>query len=317
MKNLQISLISFILAIALVGSAFAQNYEFKVMASKGKPVVQKDNSKTWNKIKLGTKIFSKDKIKLTGKSYISLVHKTGKTVELKKEGTYSVKELSKKMGSKGSNVSKRFSDYLLDEISSSDDLLASGDHRDNMEITGSVERSMNTQPFINKKALQLNSPRKANLLNNVFTVRWHEFENAKEYEFILSDRFDKPITTKNVHGTFLTVDASELNLDKDTYYFWKVKAKGDDKNKSDDACFLILSDEKAKAIRDTVEIIKSEVGGDKNASAKIILAAFYEQNYIIDEALKAYREAVVLAPDVDIYTKLYKRFLNRIKVTEK
>jgi len=33
--------------------------------------------------------------------------------------------------------------------------------------------------------------------------------------------------------------------------------------------------------------------------------------------MKAYKDAVTLAPDVDIYTKLYNRFLTRINVSEK
>jgi len=317
MKKLQFTLISCLLALALTGSLLAQNYEFKVMAAKGKPAVQKENSKSWVDIKLGAQLGSKDKIKLLAGSYLSLVHKSGKTVELKQAGTMSVADLSKNIGPSNSGVSKRFAEYLLDEISSSEDLLASGEHRDKMKTTGSVERSMNTQPFVNRNALQLNSPRKVNFLNNVFTFRWNEYETAKEYEFVLSDRFDKPVLSKTVIGTSITLNADEMKLDKDTYYFWSVKAKGNDKNKSDDACFLIFSNEKIKAIRDTVDAIKKELGDENTASAKIILAAYYEQNHIVEEALKSYRDAVTLAPDVEIYTKLYKRFLNRINVTEK
>jgi hypothetical protein len=316
MKYLRISLIYCILWMLFLGSATAQQYEFKVMASKGKPTVQKSSSGSWSNIKLGTKIHLNDKIKLSGNSYISLVHKSGSTLELKKAGIYSVKKLSGQIGSNETNVSKRFADYLLDEIGGSDDLLARGDHRSNMEFTGSVERGIETQPFINKKAIQLNSPRKVNFLSSVLTFRWHDYENTQEYEFILSDRFDKPVYTKDVQNTYITIDAHELGLERDTYYFWTVKPKGKEKNKSNDACFLILSEEKTGTIKDTVDMIKKEVGDQNSASAKIILAAFYEQNYIIDEALKSYREAIALAPDVEIYNKLYKRFLNRINVND-
>jgi len=317
MKNLRISLLSCLLAIALTGSLFAQNYDFKVMAAKGKATIQKENSKSWTDVKLGTQLSGKDMIKLTGNSYISLVHKSGKTVELKKAGSFSVAELSKSVGSNKSSVSKRFADYLMDEISSSDDMLAAGEHRDKMKTTGSVERSMNTQPFVNKDALQLNSARKVNFLNTTFTFRWKEFEQSKDYEFVLADRFDKPVVTKNVTGTMVTLNADELKLDKDTYYFWSVRVKGKEKQKSDDACFLILSDDKVNAIKDTVELIKSEFEDPNTASAKIILAAYYEQNHIVDEALKAYQEAKTLAPDVEIYDRLYQRFLSRTNISEK
>jgi len=165
--------------------------------------------------------------------------------------------------------------------------------------------------------VQLNSPRKVNFINTVFTFRWHPVKNVKKYEFILTDRFDKPVFSKFVYNTSLTIDAREANLDRDTYYFWKVKAEGEKEFKSDDACFLILSNNRTKAIEDTVKMIEQEVGDVNSPSAQVILGAFYEQNYIIDQALKSYRQAVTLAPDVKIYEKLYKRFLNRIKVTEK
>lgn len=318
MKNFKLSLISLILAVSMISVAFGQQYEFKVMATKGNLTVQKEKSNSWNPIKLGTQVFGSDKIKLGGDNpYMSLVHKSGKTLEIKKSGTYTVSDLTKQIGTKGAGVSKKFADYLMDELGDSDDLLADGDHRKNMGVTGSVTRAIPDQPFIKKDGLRLNSPRKVNLINSVFTFRWISVDNTKEYEFVLTDRFDKPVMTKEVHGNSITLNADELKLARNTYYFWKVRAKGDKKSKSDDACFLVLSDDKIKSIQDTIETIKNEVGEDNNPTSKIILAAFYEQNYIIDEALRSYREAVALAPDVDFYQKLYQRFLNRINVTEK
>jgi hypothetical protein len=314
MKKLQISMIACLLVLALTASLMAQGYEFKVMASKGKSEVQKENSTNWADLKVGTQLGSKDKIKLTANTYLSLIHKSGKTIELKNAGTYSVAELSTGLSSNQANVSKRFSDYLMAELSSSEDLMSS--KKGDKKTTGSVERSMNTQPFVDRNALQLNSPRKINLLSNVFTFRWNEFENAKEYEFTLTDRFDKPVFTKTVIGNSFTLNADEMKLDKDTYYFWRVKAKGNDKSKSDDACFLVLSNEKVKAIKDTVETIRKEVGDD-NATSKMILAAYYEQNFLVEEALKSFKEAVAMAPEIDQYKNLYKRFLQKYHLSEK
>lgn len=317
MKNLKLSLLSFLLSLTMITVAFGQQYEFKIMATSGNPTMQKDKSSSWDKAKLGTQVFGNDKIKLTGNAYVSLVHKSGKTLEIKKAGTYTISDLSKQMTSKGAGVSAKFADYLMDELGDSDELLAKGDHRKNMGVTGSVTRAIPDQPFIKKDGLRLNSPRKVNLISPIYTFKWVTADNSKEYEFILTDRFDKPVLTKEVQGNSITLNADEMKLARNTYYFWKVKAKGDKKSKSDDACFLILSQDKVNSIKDTVETIKSEVGDENNPTSKIILAAFYEQNYIIDEALRSYKEAVALAPEVEFYQKLYQRFLTRINVTEK
>lgn len=317
MKPLRITFLTAILTLIFLSTTIAQQFEFRVMATKGKIELEKSGSKKWNKLKVGSKIFKNDKIKISGKSYLSLVYKTGKTIELKKSGTYNISKLAKKVSTSKSNVSKRFTNYILDEVGGDEDFIAGNDFRKNMGITGSVERSLDNQPFMNKNILQLNSPRKVNFVNTVFTFRWHQIKNVKKYEFILTDRFDKPVFSKFVYNNSITIDASEANLDRDTYYFWKVKAESQKEYKSDDACFLILSKNRTQAIKDTVKMIEEEVGNTNSPSAQIILGAFYEQNYIIDQALKSYRQAVALAPDVKIYKKLYKRFLNRIKVTEK
>ena len=316
MKKLQISLASVILMFALIGTAVSQSYQFKVMATNGNPTIQKENSNNWESIKLGAKVNPKDQIKLSKNSYISLVHKSGKTIELKKSGTYKVADLSKQVNSSKSSVASKFADYLLDEVGGDEALLAEGNYRDNMGVTGSVTRDIPDQPFIKKDGLRLNSPRKVNLLSSVFTFKWISADNKTDYEFILTDRFDRPVMTKFVKGNSITLNADELKLDKNTYYFWKIKVKDDDKSKSEDACFLLLSTDKVKAIQDTVKTINEEVGDPDSPTAKLILAAFYEQNYIIDEALRSYKEAMTLAPDVDLYKKLYQRFLLKINVED-
>ncbi len=313
MNKLRNYLVSLIIIFLMINISFAQNYEFKVMASSGAVKVYNNDSKSWTDAKIGTKVKAQDKLKLSKNAYLSLIHKSGRSLELKKSGEFNVRELSNSINSKKSNVTSKFADYLIDEISSSDDLLAEGNR--NMSTTGSVTREID-QPFMKKNSLKLNSPRKVNFLGKVFTFNWLQKPGIKKYEFILSDRFDRPVFTKEVASTSITLNADELKLEKNTYYFWKVKAKGDDKTISEDACFMVLSNDKSKAILDTVKLIKDDLGNENTATSRIILAAYYEQNYLIDEALQNYREAVRLAPDVELYQKLYQRFLNRINIVD-
>jgi hypothetical protein len=314
------------IALFLNSFVVAKSYDFRVLASKGTVQVQKDASKNWDKLNTGATLNKNDKIKLAQKSYLSLVHSSGKTMEIKAQGSYNISDLASKVSAMKSNVSQRFANYVIDEISSSKDMLAKGNYKENMETTGSTERGMahfnpkkikdDNQPFMNKDSyISINFPRKVNFLNQDFTITWNKNGNNKEYEFQIADRFDKPIFTKTVSDTSISLSASALKLEKDVYYFWKVCLKNNSKVKSDDACFLVLSDKKATAIRDTVKLINEEMGAEKTATSSIILASFYEQNYIIDEAIKSYRAAIDQAPDVPEYQNMFKRFMKRIQVS--
>ncbi len=302
-----------VLAVCLlaVSSLYAGGYEFKVMAVKGNVKIYDASSKKWESAKTGSQASKNDKIKIHKNAYASLIHKSGKAVELSKPGTYNASAVSKKVAASKSNVSQRFADYLMDEISSSESLEES-DYASQMGTTGAVERSLEKP-----KPIKLNSPRKVHFMNPVFTFRWKPLKDVKNYKLIISDRFDKPIFEKEARCCSITLNADELDLNRDSYYFWKVRAESDKNKESDYACFLTLSDKKIGAIKDTVDIIKKELKGGNKASSQIILAAFYEQNYLISQAINSYQKALKYAPNVPIYDNLYKRFLNKLQITPK
>ena len=54
---------------------------------------------------------------------------------------------------------------------------------------------------------------------------------------------------------------------------------------------------------------------DESAMRKIVLAGFYETNFLLIDAVVAYEEAIQLAPDVDFYKEAYEEFQlrNRLK----
>ena len=88
---------AFILSILMVSAilGMSQGYTFKVLASKG--VTQVDNGSGWTVLKTGTKLNKDSKVKIANGSYVGLMHSSGKTMELKSAGTYSVENLSGKL----------------------------------------------------------------------------------------------------------------------------------------------------------------------------------------------------------------------------
>ena len=81
-----------LLLISFSSLVFAQTpkEDFKVLSHKGANTV---NNKP---LSTGTKLFSSDQIMVSVGGYIGLLHKTGKTLELRQPGTYTVAEISQK-----------------------------------------------------------------------------------------------------------------------------------------------------------------------------------------------------------------------------
>jgi len=93
------------LAILLASPLNAQDYVFKVLANKGGNTVKvADHSTDWQPIRTGATLNSNDELRISQNSYIGLVHASGKTVELKNEGNYFVRDLAAKLGNTRSSV---------------------------------------------------------------------------------------------------------------------------------------------------------------------------------------------------------------------
>jgi hypothetical protein len=307
MKRL-VYLVSLLLLIVSWSSIVAKSEEFRVLAAKGETLVQRDGKGSWNKLNTGNQLFANDNIKISNNAYLGLVHTKGRTMELKKAGTYSAGILAKELSSKKTKVSEQLANYLMKEVANKE---SDGNYKKNMGTPGAVERGMETDASGQKIKLIANCPRRLSIMGNTVNFSWSKATGKDVvYEFIITDRFDRQeFSTKLKENTF-SVDAEALKLSKDVYYFWKVKVSSNEEIRSDEICFSFLSAQRAASIKETVALLKEDIG-EENAPAKIILAKFYETNYLPNEADKAYQDAIKLMPDIDEYQGMYKEFLLR------
>ncbi len=307
MKKPLLTMIIFFLVISI---AFAGQFEFKVIAVKGN-VTYYTGSGSWKKVKTGTIINSNYKIKLEKNSYLGLIHKSGRTLELKKKGKWSAKELSQNINKEQTEVSRDLRTYILAKLGEDDG--GEYDYRESMGTVGAVERSLNPASVKGTTFVQLKSPRKVNFLDNSATFVWQKVNGENEYVFTITDRFDRIVHTKIVKGNKYTINADDLNLKQDDYYFWRVACNNDRTIKSPDCAFSFLSpDKKAKIEKDYQKLV-NEIGGENSALNQIVLGNFFEMNYLPDRALKHYKKAVEMEPSVAEYQNIYNNFLKRIK----
>ena len=93
----------------------AQSYSFRVLASNGKVLSKANNKRLW----AGSTVKSTDQIVLAPNAYLGLIHTNGKTIELKKAGTYKVSTLAAKVSGRQSSTTAKYVDRKSTRLNSS------------------------------------------------------------------------------------------------------------------------------------------------------------------------------------------------------
>ena len=305
--------LSLILALILMGfnySVSADKYLFKVLALNGEAFLKKGKSNKWVPLKTGDKLYFGDSVKIGKNSYLGLVHSSGRTKELTETRIYSAGKLSKSVSVKPGGLSKRLTNFIFEEIGDVEDVLQSDDYHYWLQSTASVERGIEPK-------ILLSFPNKTNLLRTMIHFAWRcSVPDKLSYEFYLFDSSNKEVYVKEISETSILIDLLDLNFEKDIYYRWNVKIANSSGFTGKNCSFKILSEAIAAPIKDSLRILKEELGTENSAIQQIILAAFYEKHNLMLDAMKSYLEAVRLAPDVEEYKRMYYVFLYKIRVDQ-
>ncbi len=279
----------------------AQNYEFKVMMSSGANQVNTGNG--WENVKNGSTLQSSDKIKVASPGYMGLVHRTGKTVQLKESGEFAIADLATQVGASGSGVAAKYADFVLSKMAEAG--AEDGDYRQNVNVTGAVKRAVGESGDI-----VIMMPTDGDIMNDVAVIRWNEIENAEGYKVILTDMFNEPFKSIETGAeTRMELDLNAAEFQEKKSIGIKIEALGTDK---ESAKYVIerLPEWESEPLKEELKLIVSEVDDD-NALGKIILASFYEQNNLLLDALTNYEQAIELEPDIDDFKLAYQDFLMR------
>ncbi|GAA5042926.1 hypothetical protein GCM10011506_45890 [Marivirga lumbricoides] len=295
-------------AVYMVGAtANAQEYVFKVLANKGDNSV-KLQGKAWAPLKTGQSLNSGDELKLSSEAYLGLMHKSGKTLEVKSSGEYKVSSLADNLKGKNSSVASKYADFVMNRMSSEK---GEGDYRKSLGATGAVDRALASGAKI--KVMAHSS---TDIINPEILIRWSEpkqvgEKEALKYEVVFSNLFDEVIKTEQTDKTAYMLNMNEAPFSQLENKFVKVKINvvGKDLNSEEYAIIIKPEDESAE-IKKTMNQLKTEVK-EENALDNVVMAAFYEDNNLLLDALTSYEKAIQLAPEVEIYQKAYEDFIIR------
>ena len=295
MKNKSILLaITFFLASTF---AFAQDEMFKVLASKGGNKLQTSGTSDWKPVFVGKKLTKGDKITIADNGYLGLAYKNGKTIELKKAGTYEVNKLASEVASQNASTTTKYANYLAGEMGKTGGEDMAKNKYKYMAVTGSVERG---------SGVAIIAPKEVKAFNNTLTIEWKSEPGAKDYVVEVTNLFGDIVLTKETKDTSMIIN---LDKKKERIYVTKVYLK-ENQNYVGEIKIEYPSEDKSIELNKEITELNTQLP-ENNALNKMIFASFYEDNKLFLEALQSYQTAIKLQPDVDDYKLAYNQFLER------
>jgi hypothetical protein len=299
--------ISLILAgLMIIGlTGFGQDYTFRIMVSKGENKVKVSGSGDWKALRIGEKLNDGDELKVADKGYLGLVHKSGKTKEIKTPGTYNIKELSSAIAASAQNIASKYADFVISKMSPEE---KEANRRKYASVTGAVERGDSDA------SINIFMPTSVSVYNPEIMLRWDPVEGQNTtYVIKLKDLFEQTIMVAETNETNYTIDFTDPKLSGaivENLVIVNVSVKGNEDIKSKDAAIERVDKNAAASFVVELEDLQANLG-EQSSINNLILAEFYEENNLLLDALTSYEYAIKMSPDVEYYKEAYDEFLMR------
>jgi hypothetical protein len=292
-------------AVLIASPLNAQDYVFKVLANKGGNTVKvADHIMDWEPIRTGATLNSDDELRISENSYVGLVHASGKTVELKSEGNYYVRDLAAKLGNTKSSVASKYANFVINKMTTDENQDINKNHREYLTVTGAVERSVLDAP------ISLKMPSSVEVLNEEALIRWDAVKDAKGYVFTVRNMYDEVIFTKELAKPQILLALGKAPVATEELVIVNVRVKGNEEIYSGNYGIKRLTGVDADPILKELDQLSVSLKEETSLN-KLILATFFEENNLLIDALMNYEKAVQLSPEVEQFKIAYELFTKR------
>jgi hypothetical protein len=291
----------FIMMLLISTTSFAQEL-FKVLASKGTNKAVSGGVES--SLVIGKKLLKGDKLIVAEGGYVGLAHTSGKTIEIKKGGSYDVATLVNEVSNQNTSSSQKYVNFVSNQMAGGNTNLTAN-RQSNMTSTGSVERGGLYKLY--------QGTRMEVFVSDKILVQWLPVDKAKGYYVSLVNMYDEEVYKTETNTNSITLDLSKLDVSKleDNSVKLIISAKNNADLKTDDSYFLtFVSGDKQKKVAEELSAMQ-QVNAENTAINKIVLAGFYEENGLYLNAMEKYQEAIALEPEVEDYKTAYDQFLKR------
>jgi len=294
---------SILLTCMLLLSAFVtygQGYSFRVLANKGQNKVKKAGSTETVALKTGATINAGDELIVGNGSYIGLMHKTGKTLEVRESGTIKVSSLESKIAAKDNSMANRYAQFIASKMSGQNNSYAA-----RMNATGATERAAGGDD------ISILLPDRVDIISDNAIIEWIGPEGTDEntsYIVTVSNIFDDVMYEETVTGNTIAIDFSNEQLqNENNFYLVAVKLESDEEIVSKNVGIKKMSAEENEEVVTNYNSLKSEISEDSPLN-KLIYASFFEENNLLLDAMTKYQEAIEMSPDVEDFQEMYQGF---------
>lgn len=302
--KVQLTILTTCLALVANG-AFAQDFVFKVLTNKGENSTKTQaQDKEWTALKTGASLQKGEVINVSEGAFIGLVHANGKTIELTTAGQYHVSTLSEKIGSESTGVAGKYADFLLGKITEEEEGEINDNHRQHLNVTGAVERSL--ENF----AITAMIPANGEVLNAEAFVRWSALGEGKTYVVSLKNMFNEVLATKETTENYLAINLNDAVLEDEKVVIFSVSVKDDSSLKSDNYGLKRMSGEDALKIRNELNLLQADLNASP-ALNDIMLASFFEQNNLMLDAIVKYESAIASNPEMEDFKIAYNDLIEK------
>jgi hypothetical protein len=287
----------FVMMLLISTAGFSQEL-FKVLASKGTNKAVSGGVESG--LVIGKKLMKGDKIIVSEGGYVGLAHTSGKTIEIKKGGSYDVGTLVAEVNNQNTSSSQKYVNFVSNQMTAGNTTGGT-----NKNSTGSVERGGNYKLFQGTRMEVYNSDK--------ILVQWLPVEKTKGFYVTLVNMYDEEIFKSETNTNSIVLDLSQIDGNKldDNSAKIVIVAKNDPALKTDDSYFLtFITGDKQKKVADELTAMQ-QFNNENTAINKIVLAGFYEENGLYLNAMEKYQEAIALEPEVEDYKTAYDQFLKR------
>ncbi|MCZ6692668.1 MAG: hypothetical protein O6939_02070 [Bacteroidetes bacterium] len=286
-------------ALFLSTTCFGQTYLFKVLASKGTNQVKSSSESSWRPIKTGSGLMSGDELKVPQNAYLGLVHTSGKTIELKTADQVNVDELAANIKLK-STVASKYADFVLNKL-----LEDKSEIKDKLVVTGAVIRASEVY------SIKVQMPLFVEVLRSEVLVKWEPVKEGNHtYVTTLKNIFNEVIYQGETKDTEITLDLSHPRFVNERLIVFSVASKEDPNFKSEEYGIKRLSPNTFIKVKQDLDQL-NKVIGDETSLNHIMMAAYYEENNLIVNAITSFEKAIELSPDVQDFSDMYDAFLER------
>lgn len=285
------------------GFANGQGYTFRVLANKGQNKVKKEGAATAVALKTGATLSSGDELIASQGAYIGLMHKSGKTLEVRTPGTKKVSDLAKMVSTKSASVSSRYANFLAKKMNEKEQ----PNYRARLNATGAVSRALAGDAAITA----LIPAEDASVLGTKAIVTWESPEGIEDNTYIVTVKniFDEEILKNEVSGNAVELDFTSGEMqNEEGLWIINIAAKENQDVSSGD--IAIKRPENPDMYAEGLTSLKAEVAEDSPLN-KVIYASFYEENGLIVDALTAIEEAIQMNPDIEDFKILKKDIIER------